>query len=97
MLCDQCFLAGSSAEGKGERRKSVYLAAERFSPHLCGRMNEYTMLGNYWNSSFYKQALICDLHVQSAKPVIPQEDLQKPLAASARGWACVLDSCMWSY
>lgn len=41
------------------------------------------MLGNYCNSSFHKQALIFDLHVQGAKAVILQEDLQKLLAASA--------------
>jgi len=38
MLCKQCFLAVSSIEAKRERRKSVSLAVERFSLHLCEGM-----------------------------------------------------------
>lgn len=64
-----------------------------FTPLLW--REKYVMLGNYWNNKFYKQALICDLHVQGAKAVILQEDLQKLLAASAGSWACAMNSCVW--
>lgn len=53
------------------------------------------MLGNYQNSTFHKEALICDLDAQGAKLVILQEDLQKPLVTSATSQTWVLDSCVW--